>query len=181
MTEKMEDALSYALDDSDVEKILGKDIFIFTYPYLKEVDHIDQVFDKKGRSMMLFLTENTNTGHWCCMMKKGKRIDYYDPYGGKPDEDMKWLSNNKKEELGEEDKLLTKLLKESGYQVWYNNVPYQSESADVATCGRWSAMRLYYKKLNDKQFYDLIQKGCKDNDMSPDEYICFISNKIIGK
>ena len=173
--------VSYALDDDDIEKILGKDIFIFTYPYLNEVQHINDVFDSQGRSMMLFLTEDQNTGHWCCLFKKGQRIDYYDPYSGKPDEDMKWLTEDKKEELGQEDKILTKLLKESGYQVWYNNVPYQSESTHVATCGRWSAMRLYYKDLSDKQFYDMIQKGCKQNNIKPDEYICLISSKIIGK
>lgn len=179
--EELDKLRSYPLGDDDLEKILGKDIFIFTYPYLNEVKSIDDVFDDKGRSMMLFLTEDENTGHWIAMIKKGFKIEYFDPYGGKPDCDMKWLDEETKEELGQEHPILTDLLKDSGYKVDYNLFPFQSKANHINTCGRWSAMRLYYKKLSLKQFYDMIKKGCIHNNMTSDEYICYLSYQLINK
>lgn len=171
----------YALGDDDIEKILGKDIFIFTYPYLDDVDSIDKVFDSQGRSIMLFLTENESTGHWIAMIKRGDTIEYFDPYGGAPDTDMKWLSYRTRQKLDEVEPKLTEMLRNSGYKVEYNLYPFQASKDHINTCGRWSAMRLYFKDLSLKQFYDMIKKECKKRKLSQDEFISLLSYQILGK
>jgi len=154
---ELEKAKLYALSDEDIEDLLGEDIFICVYPYLNEVEHIDQIFDDKGRCMLLFNTIDDSTGHWQCLIKKGNRIDFFDPYGTKPDEPMKWLTEAKRDELDMETKRLTQLLRASGYQVYYNNFEFQSDK-NSNTCGRHCCCRLlmlndnldkYYKFIND--------------------------------
>ena len=171
----------YALGDDDMEKILGKDLFIFVYPYLDDVKHIDEVFDEQGRSLMLFLTEDINTGHWICMIKKGDEINYFDPYGNKPDEDLKWLDDRKRDELDQETPKLTKLLKESGYKVFYNTYPFQKDGDNINTCGRWCALRLLYKDKTLKQFYDMIRKYMKEYKLNGDEVVSILTYRILGK
>jgi hypothetical protein len=179
--QKLDEYRSYALGDDDIENILGKNIFIFTYPYLDDVDSIDKVFDSQGRSMMLFLTEDENTGHWICMIKRGNVIEYFDPYGTAPDADMKWLNNQTREKLDEVEPRLSELMRKSGYEINYNLYPFQASKDHINTCGRWSSMRLYYKDMTLKEFYQMVMKGCKKNKLSQDEYICLLSSKILGK
>ncbi len=179
--DKINELKKYALGDDDIEYILGKDIFIFVYPYLEDVKHIDEVFDKKGRSLMLFLTEDQNTGHWICMIKKKNKIYYFDPYGNKPDEDLKWLSKAKKEMLDQENPILTRLLKDSGYEVYYNLYPYQTEAYHINTCGRWCAYRLLKKDLTDAQFNKLIKENMKKYNLSSDGVITLLTYNLLKK
>ena len=58
----------YSLSDDDFNKILEPDTNIFTYPQLKNVRHIDEIFDRKGRAIMLYLTENTHSCHWISLI-----------------------------------------------------------------------------------------------------------------
>lgn len=177
----LEKAKQYALSDGDIEDLLGKDIFICVYPYLNEVEHIDEVFDSKGRCMLLFNTINEDAGHWVCMHKKKDRIDFFDPYGLKPDEPMKWLSEEKRDDLDMETKRLTQLLRSSGYKVYYNTFEFQNEKRSN-TCGRWCACRLLYKDYTLDQFYQMINhyknKYKLDN---IEDVVIYLTYEIINK
>jgi len=166
----------YALGDDDIEKILGK-TFIFSYPYLDDVAHIDDIFDKKGRSIMLFLTEDENTGHWCCMIKKDDGIHYFDPYGLPPEGDKKWLTNQELEKLDQANPKLIKLMRESGYPVYTNNYEFQVDKKGVNTCGKHCCVRLLYKHLNLDQYKNMIDKS----GLTPDEFVSKVVFDIIGK
>jgi hypothetical protein len=148
----------YPLSDDDIEKILGKNIFIFTYPFLnRDVKHIDEIFDDMGRSICLYLTTDENSGHWVCMHKsKSNEIHYFDPYGKPVDYAIKnWLSEEQRDDLDMEKKRLTELLKNSGYKVFYNTYEFQHED-DSNTCGRWACARLLYRDYSLDQFYQMI-------------------------
>jgi len=82
---------SYALSNSDIERILGK-TKILTYPELGDLRNWEDAFDEQGRSVVLFLTENEQTGHWVGLIRNDKTIEYFDPYGEAPEGDKKWLS-----------------------------------------------------------------------------------------
>ena len=49
----MEDAQSYALSDDDIQFILEPDTTIQRYNILDTLKHIDDIFDAKGRAILL--------------------------------------------------------------------------------------------------------------------------------
>ena len=165
--EKDEEILEYPLSDSDIKKILPG-LNVISYPELNDMTHIDQAFDRDGRCMILYLTEDEHTGHWVCMIKKGNNIEYFDPYGGyKPDGESKWLSKDKLEELDQDYPTLTKLIRDSKYNLRSNPYKFQKDKNDIATCGRHCVSRLYFRKLSLEQY----KKQIDDFGTSPDEYV----------
>ena len=165
--EKDEEILEYPLSDSDIKKIIPG-LNIISYPDLNDMSHIDQAFDKEGRCMILYLTENEHTGHWVCMIKKGRNVEYFDPYGGyKPDEESKWLSKDKLIQLDQDYPTLSKLIRDSNYNLNSNPYKFQKDKNDIATCGRHCVCRLYFKDLS----LDQYKKQIEDFGTSPDEYV----------
>ena len=173
----MEGGEGYSLSNDDINKILEPDTKIWTYPDFKDMSSIDDCWDSMGRCIFLFLTKSEREGHWIAMWKDGDTIHYFDPYGMKPEAGRAWLSTDKLEALDMGTPYLWNLMKQSGYKVIYNRYPYQSKDGDVATCGRWAVVRLLWKNLSDKQFYDKI----KSSGMNPDEYVTMITSQILGK
>jgi len=177
----LEKAKLYALSDEDLETILGKHIFICVYPYLNEVEHIDNIFDSEGRCMLLFNTIDENAGHWVCMTKKKDTIHFFDPYGLKPDEPMKWLTEEKRDQLDMETKRLTQLLRQSGYKVYYNTFEFQNEK-NSNTCGRWCAVRLLYKDYTLDQFYQFIIHYKNKYELENiEDVVIYLTYEIINK
>jgi len=169
---------SYALSNDDIQQILEPDTKILRYTDLSDFTDIEECFDDLGRCILLYLTENDSTGHWCCMWKTGPRsIFYFDSYGEKPDEPLTWLSSGKRRNLGIEDGRLTELLRASGYKVYYSPVKYQADRGDVNTCGRWCITRLVLKDESPKIFNDIVKKS----GMSGDNFVSVFTAKMLGK
>jgi hypothetical protein len=175
--EFIKDKAEYSIGDADMRKMLGDNIVIFSYPQLENVNDIDEIFDDEGRSVMLLLTTDQYTGHWLCMIKKDDDIHYFDPYGNMVDEDKKWMTWDKLEELGQEKPLLINLLKKSNKRVYYNTYPFQADRKDINTCGRHIAVRLLYKNLDLDDYFDMIQKS----NLTPDHFVTEITYKILKK
>jgi len=167
----------YALSDADIQHALDPDTNIFTYPYLENVKHIDEVFDEQGRAMMLFLTKSQNAGHWIALIKKGNTIEFFDPYGTPPDGQKKWMTKRQLIELDQDKPLLTNLLKSSGYKITYNKVPYQKDRDDINTCGRHAITRLLLKDLTPEEYKNLVFSS----KVSPDEFVSLLTADIIKK
>jgi len=182
-TPDIESIRNYALSNDDIQEILEPDTKIITYPKFGEMSSIDEAFDSLGRCIFLYLTENASTGHWVTMWKTSpESIYYFDSYGKKPDEPRNWLPEEKLEELGQDEPYLTQLLKESGYKVSYNTVPFQKTREGMNDCGRWCVGRLICKDMDDKQFFNLIKQQMKEQDIkSPDDWICLFTYSYIGK
>lgn len=172
-----EEIASYPLSDSDLRKILGDDISIVLYPELDDIDDIDEVFDDKGRAMILFLTTDAHTGHWMCIYKRDDGIHFFDPYGTAVDKARDWLSKEKLIELQQEKPFLRKLLLGSGEKVYYNIFPFQQDKMDINTCGRHCSTRLLYKDLDLDEYYNMIRKS----KLSPDDFVSIITFEILNK
>jgi hypothetical protein len=171
----------YALGDDDLRRILGNNITIVSYPDLKHLNDIDEVFDDMGRCILLFLTQDESSGHWLCMHKEGDDIHYFDPYGNTLLDlrggDKEWLSMGKLKQLQQENPLLLKLLIKSNKKVYYSTYSYQKDKTNVNTCGRHCCVRLLYKNLDLKQYYDMI----KNSGLTPDEFVTNITFHILKK
>jgi len=167
---------AYPLSDADIEAILGETV-IMTYPELQGVDDIEEIFDKDGRSVLLFLTENDQTGHWTGLIRSADTIEYFDPYGSAPDADRKWLSKEKLRELDEEKPHLTRLLRQSKMKVYFNTYDFQQDKESINTCGRWVVARLLHRKKTLRQFYNMVM----NSGLKPDDFVSALTFEIIKK
>jgi hypothetical protein len=169
------DLRGYSLSNFDINKMIPT-LKIISYPDLLKYKTIDQALDEKGRLMILYLTQDEYTGHWICLLKRGNKIEFFDPYGNlKPDDQSDWVSKKKLAEFDQDTHYLTKLLKESGYKIVYNKFPFQSESRDISTCGRHCATRLYFKHLSLPEYTQMIL----DSGINPDDFVTNFTYKLI--
>jgi hypothetical protein len=167
----------YPLSDADIHQLLTPDTRIFTYADLNSIDDIDQLFDSEGRAIMLFATESPTVGHWIALHKNGDSIEYFDPYGLKPEETKKWLTEEELEALNQDEPLLTHLLKNSGYKVYYNSYPFQGKGGDINTCGRHAVVRLLFKDVDLDDYREII----KATGMSPDQFVSATTYALLKK
>jgi hypothetical protein len=171
---------NYSLSDDDILRVLKPKTNIFRYPDLQNVTNINQIFDPYGRAVMLFLTEGESSGHWTAFIKKDKTIEFFDPYGVKPDNQKKWLTKKELNQLGQTPDYLTNLLnkaKSEGYKIIYNKYPFQIDRGDINTCGRHILTRLMLKDLSLPQYKKLLLSS----GVSPDEFVSLFISEYLGK
>jgi hypothetical protein len=174
MLPENEELRAYSLSDDDIHKMIPT-LRIITYPELLQYNSLDDALDEKGRLMILYLTQNSHTGHWICLLKRGNVVEFNDSYGIKPDEESKWISKAKQKEFRQDTHHLTKLLRESGNKVIYNKYPFQSSKRDTNTCGRHAATRLYFKHLSLPEYAQMVL----DSGLAPDDFVTQFTNKLI--
>ena len=176
---KMPQIESYSLSETDIQKMIPT-LKIIPYPDLLKAQKIDDVLDEKGRLMLLYLTENQNTGHWVTLLKyrNSNIIEYFDPYGNyRPDGESKWLTPQKLKELGQATKKLTQLLNESPYEIKSNAFPFQKDKMNMNTCGRHCTTRLYFKHLRLPEYIKLVES----TGLPPDTFVSAFTYNLIGK
>lgn len=172
-----EEVMAYSLSNTDIQKLLPG-IKIISYPELHNYDTIDEVLDKQGRCIILYLTENANTGHWIALLKRGNTIEFFDPYGGMwPDDQAEWLSPEKLRELDQEIPRLTQLLEHSNYKLTNNPYHLQQDKDDINTCGRHCVTRLSLKNLPIDKYKDVVT-GTK---LPADKYVAYYTYEQLKK
>jgi hypothetical protein len=170
-------AEEYTLSDDDIRRLLGGNIKITSYPDLDKVQHINELFDRRGRAIIFFPQQSQESGHWTAMIKNGREIEFFDPYGEPPDAQKDGLSRTKKEELRMTRPLLSDLLENSGSRVIFNKVQLQEMADDVNTCGRHCVTRLLYSKYPIQRYRAMIAKTGK----TPDEFVIATTYSDLGR
>lgn len=173
----MEEIKQYALSDEDLYKLLGKELSIITYPQLEEFVDIDQIFDRKGRCMILFLNQSPTEGHWCCLIRKPDSIEFFDPYGDDPEQVRKDTPKPLRQQLEMDRPLLFNLLKKKGIPVYFNSFQFQKNGYNIATCGRHSAVRLFYAPYSLDKYKEIIDSS----KMTPDTFVSALTFTKLGK
>lgn len=174
---KAEQVASYSLSDADIRQLLGSDASVIPYPELGKMSDIDQCFDRKGRCILLFLREDANTGHWCCLLRHQDHIEFFDPYGDPPQAQLKGIPQSRLEQMGEGQPFLTRLLKKKGIPVMYNTHAFQQMKNDIATCGRHCVVRCMYSEMPIEKYAATIKKS----GLTGDEFVAGATYKAIGK
>lgn len=167
----------YPLSDADIRKILGNDIKILTYPELKKLKSASELFDSKGRCILLFLTQSPTEGHWCCLLNKKKGIEFFDPYGDPPGGVLEDIPEEQKEALDMDKPYLGQLLRASGRPIYYNSHAFQADRANVNTCGRHCVVRCLYAPYSLEKYEGVIKKS----GMSPDTFVSALTANMLGK
>jgi hypothetical protein len=166
----------YPLGDDDIRKLLG-DVSVHTYPQLGEMSDINQAFDSQGRSILLFPNVSPTMGHWCCMIRRPKGIEFFDPYGEAPEEQKDGLSKTRMEQLDIDRPYLTKLLRASGKPVFYNTHAFQTDKPSIATCGRHCVARLMMKDKSLQDYNDVIEAS----GLAPDDFVAGLTYDKLKK
>jgi hypothetical protein len=168
----------YPLGDDDIRRLLGNDIKIWNYPQLQDLDSAEELFDEKGRAILLFPNSSPTSGHWTCLINYPKSIEFFDPYGDAPDTAQKGgMSKGRLEMLDIEKPDLTRLLKAMGKPVYYNHHQFQVESPNIASCGRHCVVRLLYAPYSLDKYGSIIKKA----GMSADDFVSAITYDKIKK
>ena len=158
----------YPLSDSDIHRIVGSDVPVFSYPKLETMSSLDECFGGGNKCVMLFPNVSPTVGHWTAMIKRPEGIEFFDPYGSAPDTDQKGgMSPSHAEALDVASPLLTNLMRKSGRPIYYNTYPFQKDRGDVATCGRHVATRLLYAPYSLDKYKEVIDSS----KMAPDDFV----------
>lgn len=145
-----------ALSGGEVLDLVDGKAQIVLYPQLVNYSSIDQVLGGYGACVLLF-EARPNYGHWCCLFRRGDLIEFFNPYGGFPDDSLEYIPLHYREESGQMIPYLSMLLMESPYKLSYNEYAFQKKADDVKTCGRHCAFRLIYRDLSLEDYHALMQ------------------------
>ena len=173
----VEEAKAYSLSDSDIKRLLGGSIRITTYPDLKKVARIDDLFDKHGRAILFIPQQNEQQGHWTAMIKRRNEVEFFDPYGEPPEAQKDTIDEAQLEAMRMREPLLAEILTENPYRIIYNKVALQKLQDDTNTCGRHCAVRLLYHKYSLPKYRSIIERS----GMSPDEFVVKLTYDELGK
>lgn len=174
----IKDDVDVALWDYDIKRLLNNKIKILTYNQLKQYNDIYDIFYPYGYFILLYMSKQ-NYGHWCCVLLHKDRIEFFDPYGGnnEPDEQLEHINKQFKKQSNQDYPYLTKLLYESGVPIEYNDHKFQRLASNIKTCGRHCVVRIKHRDKLIDDYYEFIIKQCKLRNMTPDEYVTYVTTK----
>lgn len=173
----MEKALQYCLGDDDIRTLLGSGIRITNYTKLHEKHSINELFDRQGRGVLFYPQQNEQQGHWCCLIRKGREIEFFDPYGDPPDFQKDTISDRKLEQMNMDEPYLLRLLKNSNCKVIFNKEPLQELKNNISTCGRHIVCRLLHFRYPLRRYREIIRRSGN----TPDEFVVKMTYENLGK
>ena len=126
-----------SMEDKDIRHYLPN-AKIITYDELSNLQNISELLPKH-QSYVIILSpiRSATDGHWVCLTRYRRVIEYFDSYGNKPDEPLSW---------GEYKGIthhLSKLLNKTNLRVVYNDIAFQSKlNKAISTCGAYVVFRI---------------------------------------
>ena len=119
------------------------------YSQISQYKTLEELLD--GATGVIILIENPNgsIGHFVALQIINGFIEFFDPYGNTLEKVLSLLElkNNS----------LIMLIKKSKYRYYYNTYQFEKYSNRTQTCGRWCVCRLYFPKLDFKQFSNILK------------------------
>ena len=100
----------YPLSDSDVRHIVGQPMNILAYPELGDYDSIESVFNGSKMCLLLFPTISATSGHWTCLLDRPEGIEFFDPYGDRPESQKRGMGAGRLEQLDMDQPYLHRLI-----------------------------------------------------------------------
>jgi len=170
---------SYSFSDSDMMRLVDNEANLISYPDLVKYKNLDQVLGKHRACIILYLQEPTY-GHWCCIFEREDTpglINFYDPYGYFPDDQLGFNKDHVNTSLGQNRPYLSELMLKSAdkYRYTYNPYKLQDRAQNNNICGRVVGLRINFKDLSDKEFYDLL---ANNKAYTKDEWIVILTSFI---
>lgn len=114
---------------------------------MDEIHDLSQLLPKT-----LILYELHQIGHFCCVFENRQGINFFDPMGSFPDDELDNADPNLIWEGHQDYTYLLKLLLTSKKPVLYNPFPLQGKGTN--TCGYWCGVRMAFKDMTVNEFAD---------------------------
>ena len=170
-----------SVSDYELKKYLP-DAKIIMYPELKKFGRIEEILPvNKSYAVILYL-ETENTGHWVSIKRNGDNLEFFCSYGSEIDEPLTWYDKETNEYLGQGVPYLTILVNKSNFDVFYNDIRYQSNNDDIVTCGRHLIFNIQkFLNYGDDlfEYYDLMKHLKKEEKLDYDEIVSKYINLIL--
>jgi hypothetical protein len=163
MDQIIKNAENYDLSGEDIMRMCKNKVKIISYEEMENYKTIDDVFDNNDATIILYETKK-NFGHWVLLLKEGNELEFFDSYGLKPDEELKYDNGyNAKIHNGVLVPHLTRLLNSSTYKLNYNKKRLQKLLKDMNTCGRWCVSRVLLRDQKLSKFQKLFTDNVNHN------------------
>ena len=121
-----------------------------------------QMFRQSENNIILLQDPNDmHSGHWISVSRnpRKKEIYFFSTYGGRPDEEkVAWIPEDDLRESGQFLNLFSKGLREAqehGWEIHYNDHPYQVAGDNTAVCGIYTVAFLR-SGANPDEFYKSV-------------------------
>jgi hypothetical protein len=174
MPKSLHDLSEYALGEDDLRKLLGN-VPIYRYPELEKLSSPEEMFKGHDAVIILFLTEDQDTGHWLAVLNYPDHYEVFDSFGVAIDGNRTWLSKAELLEFNETAPLLQQLLSKGNKPVTHNTTKLQQDDSD--TCGRWVAARILNRAMPLPQFVSMMKGGAG----KPDDTVTRMIYSLLGK
>lgn len=152
---------SYMVSSNDLKNTLGLDLKIIKFQDLQNYNNIYDILPKKKDYAVIFFTDDmkngVNIGHWTCITRINDYFEFFDSYGLNEEDELKFISKEKRERFGESYDYLYNFLKSVKHSN--NKYDYQKWDDKTATCGRWVLLKLFLFKNGvntNKEFHKII-------------------------
>jgi len=147
------------LSNHDIHKLTGGKCNVMSYTELLNYKTLDQALGKNGCLVLLYETDE-HFGHWVAVIKINENlVEHFDPLSSKPDREWDHISAEYKKKP-----YLSHLMKESPYQLSYNQYKLQQNKKDINTCGRFCALRVILQHYSLEQFKKILTNPIYDPD-----------------
>ena len=131
------------LGDDDIKRILGQDTKIIKYSELSKFNDLDELLQKEQDYCIVLYEQEPQSGHWIAILKYNNIFEFHDPYGYKPDYQLKWTDPKMRQNLNQYVPYLTNLLETEREKCIYDNFDFQDEDNKVSTCGHHCCFRIF--------------------------------------
>lgn len=140
------------LSAEDIKTITEGKCNIVIYHDLANYSSIDAVLGADGCAVLLYETRQ-NFGHWVCLFKVDENtLEFFDSYGFKMDTELKYATYDNQP-------YLSQLVRASNYQLIENTTKLQTWAEDVNTCGRWTAVRVKMRSVQQSDFIKMFKRN----------------------
>ena len=172
LEKEIQSLITQPISDSQLSYAVKGDVNIILYTDLATVQDIKELFQKTNNVVILLPVDAINDGHYITLLHYPDRnhLVVFDSYGLTVQMDIskaKWL---RRLDLRIQQRLpdLLKMFQSQGGTIDVNDIEFQNNHYDVATCGKFSVARILYRHIvSNKDFHAFL----KYKNLSPDEIV----------
>lgn len=147
--------MDFSLNMEQISKILDGKVNIISYDKVRDYKTIEDLLGVHKKCVILYLTSPTY-GHYVCVWEYKGSIIFFDSYGILIDNELNFVPNHLKKELGSNHRYLTELMYNSKKPIEYNQYQLQKKANNIATCGRWCCCRLKNYTISTDEFASIF-------------------------